>query len=361
MIASRRAGEITYYEELGLTSDASPEQIRESFRALVRLLHPDQQTDSQLKDIAETQMRKLNRIYGVLSDPEKRRHYDDDLEEDYGPPAIAGPQFQPALTKILTRAAWLVAILAGVGLVIWLTSDNTPAPQASTAEQNLPAAAAPVSAARPVSRGDQAMVIAGLRADLKALTIERDAAIHELARLRGSQPATPSPGSARNESAELRPPAITMTELPSAAKLPVVLASNSGLPRMEIPSARKLAGFWFYAKPPLGQRNKNQALYPPQFIEVTINEDAGMVYGRLRARYDIADRPISPDVTFTFNGPSIPGPTASYAWTGSAGAKGDLTFKFISENSVKFDWMATDLGSQLGLEGGTAVLTRRIE
>ena len=61
-----RASEITYYEELGVASDASSEEIRDAFRALVRLLHPDQQTDEQLKDIAENQMRKLNRIYAVL-------------------------------------------------------------------------------------------------------------------------------------------------------------------------------------------------------------------------------------------------------------------------------------------------------
>jgi hypothetical protein len=362
MIASRRASEITFYEELGVSSDASPEQIREAFRALVRLLHPDQQTDLQLKDTAEKQMRKLNRIYDTLSDPEKRRQYDDELVEDYGPPAIPGPQFQPALTKTLVRAAWIVALVMGVALVIWLTADSAPAPQASTVDQPLPApAGTPALAPKAAPRGDQDSVIAGLRADLKAVIVERDAAVHELARLRGNQAAPPPPGPPGTDSAEIRPPAITMTELPSAAKLPVLSASNNSLPRMELPATRKLAGFWFYAKPSLGQRNKNQALYPPQFIEITINEESGMTSGRVRARFEVADRPISPDVNFTFTGPSTPGPQASFPWTGSAGARGDLTFKFISENSVKFDWTATDLGTQLGLEGGTAVLTRRIE
>jgi hypothetical protein len=150
-----------------------------------------------------------------------------------------------------------------------------------------------------------------------------------------------------------------MTELPSAARLPVF--SNAAVPRIETPATRKLAGFWFYAKPTLGQRNKNQALYPPQFIEVTITEENGVMYGRYRARFEVADRPISPDVNFTFTGPSTSGSLSAYPWTGSGGAKGDLTLKLVSENSMKLDWTATELGTQLGLDGGTSVLTRRIE
>ena len=69
MIAARADGEITFYDELGVAPGASPEEIRDAFRLFVRLLHPDQQTDPQLREIAEQQMRKLNRIYTVLSDP----------------------------------------------------------------------------------------------------------------------------------------------------------------------------------------------------------------------------------------------------------------------------------------------------
>ena len=55
-------------EELGVAQNAPPEEIKDSFRALVRILHPDHQTDPQLKEIAERQMRKLNGIYAVLSE-----------------------------------------------------------------------------------------------------------------------------------------------------------------------------------------------------------------------------------------------------------------------------------------------------
>jgi hypothetical protein len=35
--------------------------------------------------------------------------------------------------------------------------------------------------------------------------------------------------------------------------------------------------------------------------------------------------------------------------------------KLTSGNSMRIDWIATELGSQQGLGSGTAVLTRRIE
>ena len=82
-------GDITFYEELGVEPGAAAEHVRETYRSLVRLLHPDQQTDPQLKAIAETQMRKLNRIYAVLSDPGRRAKYDQLLRGASQPPSTS--------------------------------------------------------------------------------------------------------------------------------------------------------------------------------------------------------------------------------------------------------------------------------
>ena len=81
---------------------------------------------------------------------------------------------------------------------------------------------------------------------------------------------------------------------------------------------------------------------------MTINEENGVIYGRYRARFEVVDRPISPDVNFTFTGPSSSGSQSGFPWTGSGGAKGELTLRLVSENSMRIDWTATELGTQLG-------------
>src|SRR5580700_977826 len=106
-----RPGGINFYEELGVAADASPEEIRDAFRSLARLLHPDQQTDNQLKETAERQMRKLNPIYAVLSDPEKRRRYDEDLLEDYSAPIILNGPPPRTLNRAIGKLVWVGAIL----------------------------------------------------------------------------------------------------------------------------------------------------------------------------------------------------------------------------------------------------------
>jgi curved DNA-binding protein CbpA len=298
MIASHRADEITFYEELGVSPGASPEEIRDAFRALVRLLHPDQQTDAQLKDIAEKQMRKLNRIYAVLSDPERRSQYDGFLDDEEGPPVAEDSAFRPGLTKVVGRAAWAVAILVSAGLLIWLTSEMTPAPQSRARDQSapVPPMAGPASKSAG-SAEDQEFLVAGLRSDLSAVTRERDAAIRELSRMRGTAGAAQSTSSALPE---IRIPPITMTELPSTAKLPAF--ANFPGSRTEGSANQKLIGFWFYAKPLQGLQSQNQGRYPPEYIEATISEENGTIHGKYRARFQIVERAISPDVNFTFTG-----------------------------------------------------------
>jgi hypothetical protein len=371
MIASHRDGEITFYEELGLSRDAAPEEIRDAFRLNVRLLHPDQQTDPQLKEVAEIQMRKLNRIYAVLSDPDRRHGYDEMLDEEFGPPLLMDTPLRN-LGKFRARLLWSGAIVVSAGLLIWLASANTPAvpihasdyatavtPSVSFSplsnQESSPASGPQTSSSREVAR---------LRSALRAAIVERDAAIHELDRLRGtfreSRIATPRPEE-RNVTTE--PPPVTITELPPAPRFPAFTAPAP--PRTDKPARadkqvnHQMAGFWFYARPPQGQINKNPTLYPPDYIEATIAEDGNAVHGSFRARYVIVDRAISPDVNFAFNG-TRNGSQLTALFTGAGGAKGDLITRLISENSLRIDWNASELGS-FGLSSGTAVLTRRIE
>src|ERR1043166_2276908 len=62
-----------YYETLGVAKTASDAEIRGAFRKLARKYHPDVAKD---KKEAEEKFKQINEAYEVLSDPEKRKKYD---------------------------------------------------------------------------------------------------------------------------------------------------------------------------------------------------------------------------------------------------------------------------------------------
>jgi molecular chaperone DnaJ len=61
-----------YYEVLGLERNASPEDIKKTFRRLARQYHPDINREPG----AESMFKEINEAYEVLSDSEKRSLYD---------------------------------------------------------------------------------------------------------------------------------------------------------------------------------------------------------------------------------------------------------------------------------------------
>ena len=62
-----------YYQSLGVSRDASQDDIRKAFRKLAREYHPDVAKD---KKVAEEKFKEINEAYEVLSDPAKRKKYD---------------------------------------------------------------------------------------------------------------------------------------------------------------------------------------------------------------------------------------------------------------------------------------------
>ena len=62
-----------YYEVLGVSRDASPEEIKKAFRKLARKYHPDVNQDD--KD-AEKKFKEIKEAFDVLSDPARRQQYD---------------------------------------------------------------------------------------------------------------------------------------------------------------------------------------------------------------------------------------------------------------------------------------------
>ena len=75
-----------YYKTLGVSKDASQDEIKRAYRKLARQYHPDLNKDEG----AEERFKELGEAHEVLSDPEKRAAYDQ-LGRNYQP----GQDFQP--------------------------------------------------------------------------------------------------------------------------------------------------------------------------------------------------------------------------------------------------------------------------
>jgi curved DNA-binding protein len=63
-----------YYKVLGVSRAATEEEIKKAFRKLARQHHPDVAKD---KKAAEEKFKEVNEAYEVLSDPAKRKKYDE--------------------------------------------------------------------------------------------------------------------------------------------------------------------------------------------------------------------------------------------------------------------------------------------
>lgn len=68
-----------YYEILGLQKSVTFAEIKKSYRVLASKYHPDKYPENT--KFAEDLMKQINIAYGILSDPEKRKSYDEWLDE----------------------------------------------------------------------------------------------------------------------------------------------------------------------------------------------------------------------------------------------------------------------------------------
>ena len=62
-----------YYDILGVTKKATPEEIKKAYRTLAMKYHPDR---NQGDKTAEAKFKEASEAYQVLSDPKKKSSYD---------------------------------------------------------------------------------------------------------------------------------------------------------------------------------------------------------------------------------------------------------------------------------------------
>lgn len=86
---------MTHYEILGVSKNATQEEIKEAYKELVKKYHPDVYQGD--KTFAEKKTKEINIAYEILSDPESKSEYDEEINPnpsynyDYTPPKYDTP------------------------------------------------------------------------------------------------------------------------------------------------------------------------------------------------------------------------------------------------------------------------------
>ena len=326
---------MTYYEEFGISSSATVEDIRHAHRRMVKFLHPDLQSDDSARQLAEIQTRRINGIAKLLLDSEQRQEYDRSLLPQS--PLAAGAGESRVISKLYPSLSFVAAALLFLCGAIWmLQSDRATAVSATP----LPAASSSVSKA-PVPTAAPKTERAGLPFSNAARNISTKTPI------------------TRRESTKTVVEAEAMEPLPVTAAPPPEVALGPApkppTPATPSPPENPLVGTWIYV--PTTAAAADATVYRPEYIEMRIRNSRGLLEGNYRARYHVPDRPLSPNVGFHFAGQAGTA-TAAYRWSGPNGLGGRVELKLVTANSIQVNWRVTEFTEAADLVSGTAILTR---
>jgi hypothetical protein len=374
---------MNYYEELGLRSDASVPQIRQAYKVLARLVHPDNQGDDLLREMAQRQMKRLNEILATLTDAQKRRDYDRSL---YSPPVVLGAGTYapvPSSTGATARVAaihrpsvahlrprrepwrahipgwanvlllnWFWFVLAAVILSVgcWYVAAGNSTPVAVTIK---PAAAVPPDGPREPSRVVPKTPSQKLRQPAHAVTQTRAAGLRHDQAAAAPRAIEMLPGNAPTASEPVRP-----NPSQAAENLPVVAKQESGdvLVHSE-PATPSFAGNWLYV--PENGAPLAPGAYAATYVEFLLTEAHGELSGDYRAHFRVPDLAMSPEVSFRARGKLPAGDSANLGWISANGSRGELQMTLRGPDLMSVTWWTTELGRQASLASGTAKLVRQ--
>jgi hypothetical protein len=342
---------MNYYEELAVAQDASPEEIHQAYRALARVLHPDNHSDPKLKSAAERQMIRLNEILSTLTDQEKRRKYNGSLCNKLTVSEIVQPAPLPPSRLLRRQLPWVLAVCILFGAGLWYLRSNESGDL--SAERTAPPSeqAPPASESRPLRENH-------LHKKLPARQKTSPPLGHSKSHMNSVAAAPANRLSEPSEAVAAVPRMAVKTEVPPVAP-PLAAPSTPAQPprAAEHPSAPTFAGHWFYT---LGSHDaRTPGMYPPEFIEFSLSDAQGVLSGRYWARYRIPDKPVSPEVQFRVTGAPQSADITTLKWVSDDGASGQMKVLLRGSNSMEVTWWTTAFGRQTALTSGTAILVRQ--
>jgi hypothetical protein len=287
----------------------------------VRVLHPDLQREPSRKLQAEFQMKRVNRAYAVLSDPDRRRRYDAELASGEGEkpeaPLVNRKKGRSRARAVITLG-WLICAFAGTVGIGWYVSQQTLLPSAPEQVNAAPAPPPASQPAQPPAASEGTAELESLRSDLAAARAERDRALEQTI--------------------------LQAKELDFLTGR--ILAPPAG--------ARRFSGVWV-----LPELTASSSAFTPEAVDLILNEQQGAIQGRYRARYPGMGTPEAPMVRFYLEGKSQ-GNVANATWSGVGGSKGEIQIKLASDDALQLVWSTTQPGKQSGPDSGTVALVRKI-
>lgn len=336
-----------YYEELGLERTANVQEIRQAYKLMARLVHPDRQANQRLREMAQRQMQRLNEILSILTNEQARRRYDAELDHtplevallSQGPlPAVRpSSSWRPAWAPAVARHSfWISLALVPLCACLWYFVQDTGSSARTSAGQEAISAApesAPISASVSKKKLRGPYPIQAPAPKVKdAVTAPR---IEPLAAT--SESAAPEPMTQEQTSVN---PAAGLSEHPPDA-----------------PEELTFAGNWIYLPDPADSPATGN--YPAVYIELILKEDRGLLSGNYRARYRVADRAMSPEISFQLKGVPHTRNAARVRWSSEDGASGEADLTLVAPNALTLSWWTTELARHPALVSGTAKLLRQ--
>jgi hypothetical protein len=379
---------MNYYEELGIRPDADQEEIRKAHRRLVRLVHPDQHRDPATKQLAETQMRRLNSIVATLLDAARRHEYDEQLR--------ASLTARPAVQTAWRKVPWWIASTAGAVILtvgaVWFLADHLgssfssrppveiAADSAGSATAPLPTSKAPAPVAQP-RKEPKARITATV---VPSSSADRLPGISETPKSSASRSVVVAtvPVGERGISARVVPsksPAqnvippsprasadtavheeISSAGSPAAtAPKPEPVYTNASVPADAAHAAASgdpAEGEWIYS--PKEPERRKPGFYPPAYISLTLRKKNNSLRGQYNARYEVTDnKPISPDVSFQLT--AVDKTSRKFVWEASNGSRGTLAIRSVDGRTMRLEWRTTVFTGGPALTSGIATLERR--